>query len=156
MCQQGDDAQARLATQFRMLKERRGAARAVFGLEHGLSADEVRDLSNGVSSWITSPAERSRHWLPLVVHASEVAYAYAGDEYWQSFASRTPGWDHAWRHEVRASFQRFAKEYGGPTPHGRWADWFTIICWPIANAILPKDLQEVVPRFVEVGRWSAI
>lgn len=141
MCRQGDEWQARLDAQFKALKGRRGADRAVFGLEHGLSADETRELGSLVSSWIASSAERSRHWLPLLAHASEVAYAYAGDEYWQSFAARTPGWDHAWRHEIRSSFQRFAREYGGPTPHGRWADWFTIICWPIANAILPKDLQ---------------
>jgi len=141
MCRQGDEWQARLDAHFTALKTRRGAGRAVFGLEHGLSADETRELDSVVSSWITSSAERSRHWLPLVAHASEVAYAYAGDEYWQSFATRTPGWDHAWRHEVRAVFQRFAREYCGPTPHGRWADWFTIICWPIANALLPKDLQ---------------
>ena len=113
----------------------------MFGLEHGLSADEARELGSAVSTWVASSTERTRHWLPLMAHASEVAYTYSGDEYWQSFAARTPGWDHAWRHEIRASFQRFAREYGGPTPHGRWAGWFTIICWPIANAILPTDLQ---------------
>ncbi len=141
MCRQGDEWQSRLDAQFKALRERRGAGRAVFGLEHGLDADETGELGGLVSTWIASSSERTRHWLPVVAHASEVAYAYAGDEYWQSFATRTPGWDHAWRHEVRVAFQRFAREYGGPTPHGRWANWFTIICWPIANAILPKDLQ---------------
>ncbi len=146
MCQPGDEWQARLDSHFRALQRRRGPGRVVFGLEHGLGADEIRELGTLISTHIASSSERSRHWLPLVVHATEVAYAYSGDEYWQSFERKTPGWDHAWRPEVRRAFARFATEFGGPTPHGRWADWFSIICWPIANAILPTDLQRHLAR----------
>ena len=31
--------------------------------------------------------------------------------------------------------------YGGAEPRGRWANHFSIICWPITHAILPQDLQ---------------
>jgi hypothetical protein len=146
MCDQGDEWQARLDTHFRGLKGRRGDGRVVFGLEHGLTAAELMEMDSIVAATIASPKERARHWLPLVVHASEVAYAYSGDEYWQSFERKTEGWDHAWRPEIRAAFVRFAHEYAGPSPHGRWADWFRIICWPIANAILPTDLQRHLAR----------
>src|SRR6267142_4794247 len=146
MCDQGDEWQTRLDAHFRALKGRRGVGRVVFGLEHGLAPTELGDMDSFVAATITSPRERARHWLPIVVHASEVAYAYAGDEYWQSFERKTEGWDHAWRPEIRAAFVRFAQEYSGPTPHGRWADWFRIICWPIANAILPTDLQRHLAR----------
>ncbi len=148
MCKRGDEWQERLAGHFRTLADRRATGRTVFALEHGLTADELDDLRASAVATFASPSERSRHWLPLAVHAAEVAYDYAGDEYWPSFARKTPGWDPtlAARHEVRETFRRFAREYRGPTPHGRWAEWFTIICWPIANAILPTDLQRQLAR----------
>jgi hypothetical protein len=148
MCKRGDEWQERLAGHFRTLADRRATGRTVFALEHGLTADELDDLRASAVATFASPSERSRHWLPLAVHAAEVAYDYAGDEYWPSFARKTPGWDPtlAARHEVRETFRRFAREYRGPTPHGLWAEWFTIICWPIANAILPTDLQRQLAR----------
>lgn len=153
MCKPGDDWQARLEGQFRSLADRRAGGRTVFALEHGLTVDEVDELRKTVASTFHSRSERARHWLPMVVHAAEVAYEYDGDEFWQSFDGVTPGWDSTQtsRQDVRQAFQRFAAEYRGPTPHGRWADWFTIICWPIANAILPTDLQRQLARALYIA-----
>lgn len=153
MCKPGEDWQARLEGHFRSLADRRAGGRTVFALEHGLTVDEVEELRRTVASTFRSRSERALHWLPLVVHAAEVAYEYDGDEFWQSFDRVTPGWDssQASRHDVRKAFRRFAAEYRGPTPHGRWADWFTIICWPIANAILPTDLQRQLARALYVA-----
>lgn len=153
VCKTGDDWQARLEGHFRSLADRRAGGRTVFALEHGLTVGEVDELRRTVSPTLNSRSERARHWLPMVVHAAEVAYEYDGDEFWQSFGGVTPGWDSSQtsRQDVRAAFQRFASEYRGPTPHGRWADWFTIICWPIANAILPTDLQRQLARALYVA-----
>ncbi len=35
----------------------------------------------------------------------------------------------------------FHKQFGGARPSGPWANHFSIICWPITHAILPRDLQ---------------
>lgn len=148
MCDRGDVWDSRLASHFGALAQRRQEGRSVFALEHGLDAREIADVRSLTVGTIGSRRERERHWLPLAVHAAEVAYQYAGDEYWPSFEEQTPGWgsSDASRHEVRESFIQFARLYRGPTPRGRWADWFTIISWPIANAILPADLQRQLAK----------
>jgi hypothetical protein len=148
------DWQARLERHFGALAERRSSGRAVFALEHGLDADELADLQVVVGATARSPFELDGHWLPLVVHAAEIAYGYAGDEYWPSFRANTPGWNDSpeARHEVREACQWFAKTYRGPTPQGRWAEWFSIICWPITNALLPTDLQRHLARALWLSR----
>jgi len=148
MCTSGDRWQERLEAHFRGLAARRAEGGVVFALEHGLNPDEVDELHVLVASTQHSAAERRRHWLAWVVHATEVAYQYSGDEYWQSFERKTPGWSEGQylRTEVRSVFQQFAREFRGPIPGGRWAEWFTIICWPITNAILPTDLQRHLAR----------
>jgi hypothetical protein len=39
-------------------------------------------------------------------------------------------------------------------PSGPWANHFTIICWPITHAILPKDLQRELARLLYESRFS--
>ena len=82
------------------------------------------------------------HWLLWVVYATELGYDYDGDEYWHSFEQRTPRWrDRGSRNQLRTWFSRFRTTYHGVKPSGPWADWFSIIAWPITHAILPKYLQ---------------
>ena len=48
----------------------------------------------------------------------------------------------------------FSETYGGANPSGQWADHFTIICWPITHAVLPKDLQRQLARVLYEIRSS--
>jgi hypothetical protein len=78
-----------------------------------------------------------------------MGYEYSGDEYWQTFAARTPGWTVIEDREyVRSIFHKFASRFGGARPSGRWADHFSIICWPITHAVLPTDLQQQLVQLI--------
>ncbi len=82
------------------------------------------------------------HWLLWVVYATEIGYDYDGDEYWFTFERRTPGWrENGNRKQLRVWFNKFKEEFNGVEPSGLWAEWFSIIAWPITHAILPKYLQ---------------
>ena len=47
-----------------------------------------------------------------------------------------------------ALFTEFADKYGGARPTGAWGRQFSIISWPITNAILPTDLQRHLARLL--------
>jgi hypothetical protein len=138
--------QSRLSSHFERLAEARSEGQAVFALEHGLSDEELGVISGFVRTE-TRAIPRSRHWLLWAVYAAELGYHYNG-EYWQTFLAETPGWDDsdASRKWIRHVFRWFGDEYRGPRPTGTWASTFTIIAWPITNALLPKDLQRHVAR----------
>ena len=85
--------------------------------------------------------------LGWIVYATELGYAYTGDEDWQTFEETTPYWVlHGHPHWIRDRFDWFAKSFGGARPSGAWAKHFSIICWPITHAILPNDLQQELAR----------
>ena len=139
----------RLSSQFAKLRDQRQADgdRPVFGLEHGLQPREVRDLEAAVRAHISRAPPLKRHALSWIVYSSELGYRYVGNEYWQTFEEETPGWvrrgDRYW---IRDRYLEFEREFGGARPSGAWAAHFTIICWPITHAILPKDLQRQLAR----------
>lgn len=114
----------------------------IFALEHGLTSTERGDLETEIRASIRRAPPLTEHRLPWIVYASEIGYRYTGLEYWPTFAEQTPGWlihgDRTW---IRDSFRFFHQKYGGARPTGRFAEHFTIICWPISHAILPLDLQ---------------
>ena len=119
-----------------------GSIRPIFALEHDLNEDEWRNLVDCLKDHIASSGPAGRHWLAWAVYAAEIGYSFKGDQYWQTFAADLPSWDrNGERDFVKYIFLRFRREFGGVEPAGAWADQFTNICWPIANAILPKDLQ---------------
>lgn len=139
---------SRLADHFSELANRRlGDQLGVFALEHGLSDEGVEALSNVIRSVAAAGTIADEDWLPWVVYATESGYQYSGDEYWQSFEEKTPRWatdgDREW---IRRCFSRFQRQYSGVKPAGAWAEHFTIICWPITHAILPRDLQRHLAR----------
>lgn len=140
------ELQRELERHFSLLLTQRPSGQAIFALEHGLDEDARSQIADSVRATARSRRERDATWLPWIVHATEVAYRYSGEEYWTSFADSTPGWDHRERNWLRATFRRFAREFRGPTPSGRWAEWFNIIAWPITNSILPTDLQRHLAR----------
>jgi hypothetical protein len=136
----------RLEAHFLGLRTQRdqlaGPGFPIFALEHGLGEGELTLLASTVRGAVQHGALPSAAYLPAIVYATEIGYDYTGDEYWQTFSARTPGWAvHGERDYIRRGFLRFASGFGGARPSGLWADHFSIICWPITHAVLPLDLQ---------------
>jgi hypothetical protein len=141
------DLHWQLDRHFRDLHRTRGqlpSAAPVFALEHGLPDDDRDLLQESVRSAVRQGfgARFRKWWLPFAVYAAESGYQYTGGEYWQTFEDSTPRWhENGDRTVIRRFFQRFADEYGGARPQGGFARHFSIIAWPITNAVLPVHLQ---------------
>ncbi|WP_132959825.1 hypothetical protein [Rhizobium sp. BK251] len=138
----------RLDKHFAELRaNREGSGLPVFALEHGLSRKEFSELSGYLIGQLKNHARLAPDWLAWVVYGAELGYDFDGQEYWSSFEHRTPGWrygaDRAW---LRDWYRKFHQQYQGFRPRGAWAEWFSIISWPITHAILPKDLQTQLAR----------
>src|SRR5712664_1595722 len=85
----------RLSDHFAALREARqaqGTELPVFALEHGLAPAEVLALSDELRAHILVSAPSPKHPLVWTTYAAEIGYGYAGDEYWQTFEAKTPGW----------------------------------------------------------------
>ncbi|WP_437984768.1 hypothetical protein [Sorangium sp. So ce117] len=144
----------RLATHFGELARARKDI-PIFALEHGLTPDDVQELSAAIRTHIRLWTPSRDHALAWIAYAAELGYRYAGDEYWQTFEAETPGWtergDRGW---IRDVFVAFREKFGGAEPSGAWAKQFSIICWPITHAILPRDLQQQLARILYELRHS--
>ena len=142
------DWQVRLEEHFAALSALRSArGLPLFALEHGLDRHERASIASLLNSSLRTGARLSDHWLVWVVYAAEQGYDYEGEEFWSTFESRTPGWTwRADRSSLRNWFHKFHTTYGGLKPTGAWANWFSIIAWPITHALLPRDLQQQLAR----------
>ncbi len=121
----------------------------LFALEHGLAAAEVLALSNKLRAHILVSPPSAKHTLVWTTYATEIGYGYAGDEYWQTFEAKTPGWtENGNRGWIRDAFVAFQKKFAAARPSGPWAEQFSIIAWPITHAILPRDLQQQLARIL--------
>ena len=142
--------QTRLNEHFAALTHKRAASGTplpIFALEHGLDPDELKELKYDIKDHIAKRPPSTSDGLVWIVYAAEVGYDYQGYEYWQTFDEVTPGWtERGNRNWIRNRFIEFHEQFGGAIPTGIWAQWFTIICWPIHHAILPKDLQYHLAR----------
>lgn len=119
----------------------------IFALEHGLAPAEILALSNELRAQILDSPPSSKHSILWTVYAAEIGYGYAGDEYWQTFEDKTPGWTmNGKRSWIRDAYVAFQKKFSGAKPSGAWAEQFSIIAWPITHAILPRDLQQQLAR----------
>lgn len=152
-----DSVQKKLEIHFAEL----AAARAergmpVFALEHGLSAEELSQVSTLLKAALRTQYPLAKHWLVWVVYATEQGYDYDGDEYWHTFERRMPSWDRGSRPALRNWFGKFHRTYGGLVPVGRWASFFSIIAWPITHALLPKDLQGQLARALYGLRYQIV
>lgn len=137
-----DQWQERLETHFRALSQQRAGSKfPLFSLEHGLTEEELEDISAQLRSRHKAGLRLRPHWLLWAIYATERGYNYEGDEYWRSFEEQTPNWDFADRDKVVPWFKKFRANYNGVQPSGRWARKFKIIAWPITHAILPRYLQ---------------
>ena len=152
-----EEWQERLSQHFATLRDSRqakGLAEPLFGLEHGLTHAEVQELERTVRTHIANRPPSQDHSLAWIVYSAELGYRYSGDEYWQTFEQETPGWiANGDRYRIRDFYQWFAREFGGAVPSGPWAEHFSIICWPITHAILPKDLQIQLARTLYESRY---
>ncbi|CAN7619818.1 hypothetical protein [Rhizobium sp. LjRoot258] len=150
----------RLDKHFETLRTgRQGSGAPVFALEHGLTPEEFRCLSDYLHTQSRNRAFFLPDWLAWVVYGAELGYDFDGQDYWTNFESQTPYWRHHYqRHWLRDAFKRFHRRYQGFVPRGAWASQFSIIAWPITHAILPKDLQTQLAhtlyylRFALAGR----
>ncbi|MBX3177715.1 MAG: hypothetical protein KF886_10165 [Candidatus Hydrogenedentes bacterium] len=137
--------QEHLEHHFAVLRDVRGKVapdQPVFALEHGLADQQLDALFAGLRGHVANNCPLDRHHLAWVVYAAEFGYIYAGDEYWQTFEDNTPGWTRFGdRNFIRRCFAGFHSKYHGARPTGAWANHFSIICWPITHAILPRDMQ---------------
>ncbi|MCA9694665.1 MAG: hypothetical protein KC636_34115 [Myxococcales bacterium] len=141
--------------QLRAIRQAAGGERPIFALEHGLEEAEIQAVEAAVRTHISHTAPSKNHALPWIVYAAEIGYSYSGDEYWQTFEKQTPGWtERGNRYWIRDRYQEFKRTYGGAQPSGAWAEHFSIICWPITHAILPRDLQRQLARILYELRHS--
>lgn len=123
--------------------ERAQSGRTVYAIEHGLTEKEIADLESAIRARDRDPFLSDNDWLAWVVYATEIGYQYSGEEFWETFGTSTPNWEaYGSRNWIRTQFKKFQRLFSGATPKGIWAQHFSIICWPITHAILPKDLQE--------------
>ena len=128
--------------QFTSLRKKRPEGNPVFALEHGLGPEERKQLKEIVRDSIPGNFPKKNGWLPWIVHATEIGYGFSGQEYWKTFREETPGWwKYGNRDWLREKFEQFSDEYGAVEPKGAWADHFSLIAWPVANAILADDLR---------------
>src|SRR5947209_683717 len=146
----------RLETHFHKLHQERlkEVRRPLFALEHDLSEQEIKQLKEDVRTYIKRYSP-NKHWLPWIVYAAELGYDYIGYEYWQSFEESTEGWiQNGDRYYLRDNFKKFCKSFDGARPTGIWAQHFSIICFPITHAVLPKDFQRQLARVLYETRWQ--
>jgi hypothetical protein len=154
----------RLDAHFAALQAQRQAldpSSPVFALEHDLEPADLALLNSAVRAAVVDGfGSRVRTWwLPFVVYAAEVAYDYTGVEYWPLFAQHTPGWESqpGWnlygnRKRIQGWFERFAATYTGARPTGAFAENFSIISWPITNAVMPSYLQRQLAQLLYESR----
>ena len=138
----------RLEVHFHKLHQERSkeVRRPLFALEHDLSEQELEQLKKDIRAYIRRYSP-NKHWLPWIVYAAELGYDYIGYEYWQSFEESTEGWiQYGDRYYLRDNFKKFCKSFAGAQPTGIWARHFSIICFPITHAVLPKDFQRQLAR----------
>lgn len=152
-----DAIQRKLEDHFAALAARRlERGLPVFAFEHGLSAEELLAVSAMLKDALRTHYKLAKHWLVWIIYATEQGYDYDGDEYWHTFERRMPLWDRGWRPALRSWFGKFHRTYSGLVPVRRWANFFSIIAWPITHALLPKDLQAQLARALYGLRYQLV
>lgn len=138
-----DELQVQLEAHFSALAAlRKPVGYPVYAIEHGRSQEVISSARAAASQHHQTFGLHQRLWLVWVVLAAEAGYGYDGDEYWPSLDVIAGEWrSSSDRQALRNWFEKFHREFAGPTPEGRWAKHFSIIAWPIAGALLPKYLQ---------------
>lgn len=149
-------AQFQLEQHFATLTAlRKPLGHPVYALEHGLDPDTIVVLAQAASTDLRVFGAQNKYWLAWIVLAAEAGYRYAGEEFWPELEVAPGEWrNNASRTWLRRKYERFADRFGGPIPIGRWAEQFSNIAWPIANAILPRYLQAHFAEHLFVSRYA--
>lgn len=119
-----------------------------------VSAEELHLVRTGLSAFpVRSDWWRARY-LPLLVTAADYGYSYLGPNtgFWEPLGEQL-GRPISIEDRCALSglFELAAREHGAAKPNmSPWAEHFCHIAWPIANAILPLDLQ--VPLADSISR----
>lgn len=137
----------------RMSEDRRSFP--VFMIEHGLRADDligVRDLLWRALERDPSLSSPQWNWsyLPLLAVTAEVGYRYrgTGTDFWpvveQDLHHIAGG---GFRSALVRFFELGHREFAIAKPgNSAWERHFPLIAWPIANALVPLELQPQLAR----------
>ena|GEM_PF-1903426 len=124
-------------------------ADSLFFADHGLSVDEIRGIQGLVSDGLRCKRLESFDWqtsyLPLLVSAVEVGYAYDGNgtDFWPKL-SESLRHDFTVEERSRLSiwFAKASEKYGGVKPgNSQWELAFCHIVWPITHAVAARDIR---------------
>jgi hypothetical protein len=141
------DFQRRLHERFSALRDSRQGA--VFFVEHGLDAGELRELRATVRARLRLHPLDSGWWddghLPLLIVATEVGYRYrgTGTDFWPLLDEEL-GLEVSpmGRQQIKDLFVRASAEFRGARPPATaWAEAFHLIAWPITHALLPVEFH---------------
>jgi hypothetical protein len=75
--------------EVRRTRQTRAPELPVFALEHGLSEEDIEDLSAGIREHIQQAKPAREHALAWIVYATELGYLHSGDGYWQTFEANS-------------------------------------------------------------------
>lgn len=150
------ETQLQLEKHFATLKDlRKSLGHPVYALEHGLDSEVIAALARAASTDLHAFGAQDKYWLVWIACSAEAGYRYVGEEFWPELEVAPGEWrnnvNRAW---LRRKYERFADRFGGPTPVGRWAEQFSNIAWPIANAILPRYLQAHFAEHLFASRYA--
>ncbi len=129
--------------------DRRASLNSVYFCEHGLTREEVDELTTRLRSALEGHRLDYFAWanahLPLIVAATEVGYSYEGNgtDFWPAF-SQSVGhhFDFDDRHRLSGWFRRAAERFSGAVPgNSNWENAFCHIAWPISHAVAAKDIR---------------
>ncbi len=135
----------------------------IFLIEHGLDVEQLTELRHHVGVHARLVGLSRERWiaatLPLAIVITETGYRYSGTgtEFWPKLAEEI----HAEittseRNSIREMFQDLSKRLHFVAPNETdWARTFSIISWPIRNALAPleihRPLAEALARLVASG-----
>jgi len=142
-----NELQNRLEERF--LELSKGREGPVYFIEHGLASMEVDELFTQLGCALHQRSFGTTWWqtvrLPLIVASTEVGYRYrgTGTDFWPKFEAKVRcQLDTEFRNFLKNSFERYSQRFQGVTPPPTaWANNFSIIIWPITNAILPIEFH---------------
>ena len=135
----------------------------VFGLEHGLSADEFAYVKAAIGNYLRSNSLRGA--LPtfplcIVACSSEVGYDYlgTGTDFWPKFEDEIGAeLDEAGRKSHTRAFEFAHKSFGLKAPaETPWTRNFRHIAWPVANAIASREVHRTLAIALRKTMTSAL
>lgn len=121
----------------------------LFFLDHGLASEDLTALLHPVKQSLRTTSLESFLWsasyLPLLVCAVEVGYAYEGNgtDFWPLLEKKL---EHPFeiddRIRLSSWFEKASRQFNGVVPgDSDWEQAFCHIAWPITHAVAAKDIR---------------